>query len=112
MPGPYRDRIAIQEYTEIDDPLGSYKEWKDVEARWGREASLSTEGRAQYQQIGHSKVEKEFVFPGGVELTISDHRMKHRGNYYKAVEPPRVLGGIKKITRIAVEEVGPEDEPE
>ncbi len=112
--GAYRERVTIQEYTAEDDPLGQVKEWRDVEERWCRSASIDVAGQARYQQIGHSRVNKELVFPGEITLPMPDHRFRHSstGRYYKAVEPPRTLGGIKQITRLAVKEVDPDDVPD
>lgn len=105
MPGQYRDTVIIQEHEIIEEDLGDVKEWVDKLAIKGTKLELDTKGRAQFEQINHPDVECIYQFPGIVKFKINKHRLKINGQLYELIEPPQFLGGIKKVTRIAVKEV-------
>ncbi|MFW5855779.1 MAG: hypothetical protein ACOCVB_00750 [Bacillota bacterium] len=105
MSGQYRDTVIIQEHETIEEDLGDVKKWVNKLAIKGKKVELSTEGRALYEQISHPDVECVYQFPGTIKFKIDKHRLKINGQLYELIEPPKHIGGIKKITRVALREV-------
>ena len=110
----YRDRIWLQEYEEIEDPMGITKEWNDDKRLPCRKCSIDAEGQAEFEQIGYSEVQNYFQFPYKIDLSLSDNRFREvlrdgSSKYYEIIKPPEYLGGIKPVTKVYVREVQEED---
>src|SRR5690606_40930226 len=69
--GRLKHRITIEKLTRVQSPLGPEEKWIPVETRWGRVALLKLEGRALYQEVGHSEVSHRVTLRGHVELTLA-----------------------------------------
>ena len=103
-------RVTIQEYVEIEDPMGTVKDWQDVEKYspfvWATKIYISIEGRERFQQIGHSDIDFYLRFSHPIDISLADNRFKIDGKYYEAIEPPQERGLIsRRATKIAVKEV-------
>ena len=103
-------RVTVQEYEEIQDPMGTVKEWSDVETYWATKIYISIEGREKFQQIGHSDIDFYLRFSHPIDISLADNRFKIVENdnpvYYEAIEPPQERGLIsRRSTKIAVKEV-------
>ena len=99
-------RVTVQEYVEIDDPMGAVKEWSDVETYWATKIYISIEGREKFQQIGHSDIDFYLRFSHPIDISLADNRFKIDGKYYEAIQPPEQRGLIsRRTTKIAVREV-------
>lgn len=99
-----RHRIIIEEKKEEAGPFGVDVKWVPVAERWGGFAEVNLEGRAQYQQIGHSSVTGKLIFEGplGFELGMAKHRFKIRGECFEAVEPPSNPDTVNRFVSIVV----------
>lgn len=99
-------RVTLQEYTEVDDPLGTVREWQDVETYWAKKIYISIDGRAKFEQIGHSNIDFYLRFNYRLDLELSKHRFKIDGKIYEVISPPEHRQAISRvITKIAVKEV-------
>lgn len=107
MAGRLRHRIKVIEETSERGPLGPTITQTEIATLWGAFAELSLEGRAKYQQIGHSTVAGKFVFRGtlGFELKMSKHKLKFNGEYYKAIEPPGNPDTLNRFISIVVKKL-------
>ena len=111
----YRDKVWLQEYQEIQDPMGTTKEWNDKKRLSCRKVGISVEGQERFQQIGYSEVQNYFQFPYRIRLSLSKNRLREElpdGNsiYYEIIRPPQYLGGVKQVTKVYVREVQEENE--
>lgn len=104
-PARFKHRIAIQRKEQTDGPLGPTVEWVDKEIRWGRFTYTSIEGRAKYQQIGHSAVAGTILFRGPVEIDMANHRFVFQGQHYEAIEPPVNRDTVNRLVSIAVQQL-------
>lgn len=100
-----RHRIEVEEKQETPGPLGPVIEWVTIDDLWGGFAEVSLEGRAQFQQIGHSSVAGKLVFRGplGFNLNMANHRFTFKGEYYEAVEPPSNPDSTNRFVSIVVQ---------
>ena len=99
-------RVTVQEYAEVEDPMGTTKEWQDVKTYWATKIYISIEGREKFQQIGHSDIDFYLRFSHSIDISLADNRLKIDGKYYEAIQPPEQRGLIsRKATKIAVKEV-------
>ena len=99
-------RVTVQEYVEVKDPMGTTKEWQDVETYWATKIYISIEGREKFQQIGHSDIDFYLRFSHPIDISLADNRFEINGKYYEAIEPPQERGLIsRRATKIAVKEV-------
>ena len=99
-------RVTVQEFVEIDDPMGTVKEWQDTETYWATKIYISIEGREKFQQVGHSDIDFYLRFSHPIDISLADNRFKINGKYYEAIEPPQERGLIsRRATKIAVKEV-------
>lgn len=107
MIGFYRDRIKIQKETKEDGPFGPTSSWDDVGVPfWAAMTDISTDGRARYQQLGHSDVVYVIKIPRLLTLTIADHRVVWGSRYFRCVDPPQQRGVQgSHVTTVAVREV-------
>lgn len=99
-----RNRIEVKEKQETPGPLGPIVEWVTIAEHWGGFAEVSLEGRAQFQQIGHSSVAGKLVFRGPLDfdLNMANHRFVYKGEYYEAVEPPSNPDSTNRFVSIVV----------
>ena len=99
-------RVTVQEYVEVEDPMGTTKEWQDVETYWATKIYISIEGQEKFQQIGHSGIDFYLRFSHPIDISLADNRFKIDGKYYEAIQPPEQRGLIsRRATKVAVKEV-------
>lgn len=103
-------RVTVQDYVEVEDPMGTVKEWQDVETYWGKKGIIGIDGQEKFQQIGHSEVDFWIIFSHAIDLNLSEYRLEIEGKYYEIIEPPTDRGVIsREKTIVPVREV-PDDE--
>jgi len=102
-----RHRIKVEEKHEEQGPLGPIVEWTTVAELWGGFAEVSLEGRAQFQQIGHTSIAGKLMFrsPLGFDLNMANHRFVYKGEHYEAVEPPSNPDSINRFVTIVVKKL-------
>ncbi len=83
-----RHRIVVLEKNSSPGPLGRDLDKRKVAMLWGAFIELGLDGRAKYQQIGHTAVTGKMIFRGPVSLDMSRHSFFYKGKEYEAVEPP------------------------
>ena len=105
MIGRLRHRIEVQEKRETPGPLGPNIEWVKVAERWGAFVEINLDGRAQYQQIGHSSVAGRLVFRGPLDLNMANHRFLYKGEYYETVEPPSNPDTVNRLVSVVVKKI-------
>lgn len=107
MPGAYHNVMIVQEYIEEETGFGTEKRWHDLfEVKYAR-LSLTTAEEVEFDQLGHSNISMIAQFPMALNLNLADYRLKDKktGKFYRPEAPPKVLGTIKKITRVPLKEV-------
>ena len=103
-------RVTVQDYVEVEDPMGTVKEWQDVETYWAKKGIIGIEGQEKFQQIGHTEVDFWITFSHAIDLNLSEYRLEIQGGYYEIIQPPTDRGVIsRKKTIVPVREV-PGDE--
>lgn len=102
-----KHRIKVEEKQETPGPLGPDIKWVTIAEFWGGFAEVSLEGRAQFQQIGHSSIAGKLVFRGplGFDLNMANHRFVYKGEYYEAVEPPSNPDSTNRFVTIVVKKL-------
>ena len=100
-------RIKVEEKEEVAGPMGTTVEWIKVAELWGGFAEVSLDGRAKFQQIGHSSVAGKLIFQGplGVDLKMAEHRFVYKGEHYEAVEPPGNPDTLNRFVSIVVKKL-------
>ena len=99
-------RVTVQNYVEVEDPLGTTKEWQDLETYWGTKGIIGVDGQEKFQNIGYSDVDFYITFSHEIALNLSDYRLKINGKYYELVKPPTTRGVLsRRKTIVAVKEV-------
>jgi len=99
-------RVTVQEYVEVEDPLGTTKEWNDTETYWAHKGIIGIEGQEKFQQIGHSEVDFWITFSHTIDLNLSEYRLEIKGKYYEIIRPPTERGLIsRRKTVVPVREV-------
>src|SRR5690606_2906161 len=113
LSGRLKHRITIEKLTRVQGPLGPEEKWVPVETRWGRVALVKLEGRALYQEVGHSEVSHRVTLRGHVELTLAAHRLRWEGRnlLLKPLEPPAYTGDRQPFTTIVCKEYDNAPEP-
>ena len=110
----YRDRVWLQEYEEIQDPMGTTKEWNDKKKLPCREVGITAEGQANFQQIGYNETQRYLQFPFRIKISLSDNRFRWvmkdgTSKFLEVIKPPKYLGRMKPITKVYVREVQEEN---
>lgn len=100
-------QIDVIEETRVSGPLGPTITEETIATFWGAFAEVSLEGRAQFQQIGHSVVAGKLMFNGplGFDLDMAKHKFKYKGDYYEAIEPPSNPDTLNRFISIVVKKV-------
>ena len=102
MIGFYDERITILKRIKGDQTaLGREDVWEEEKAVWGKATAVTTQGQANYQQIGISDVSFIFRFPYYIEVSIDDHRLIYEGQVYELVKPPEQRG-VKRENQTVV----------
>lgn len=102
----FQDQVIIQTVKKIEGELRDTKEWADIIQLRCRKTKLSPTAQAKYNQVLNSEFTTIIEFPGTVELSMSQNRLRFpNGKTYEPIEPPKFMGDNVKRTRIAVEEV-------
>jgi hypothetical protein len=102
-----KHRIKVEELRQEHGPLGPIEEWVPITELWGGFAEVSLEGRAQFQQIGHTSIAGKLIFRGPLEfdLNMANHRFVYKGEYYEAVEPPSNPDTVNRFVSIVVQKL-------
>lgn len=96
-------RVRLPRSSPFDPP----ETWEHEKTLWGDVIPLSVDGRAAYQQVGHSSATHVVRLRGRHEIRLADHRFVWRGRVLVPVEPGKDADGSGRWTTVTVEDAGP-----